>query len=73
MGICKDCKYYTKENMVIGKKFGSCSCKKFVYIGNSHDPLQDDMLLYEDCEMYNAFLHVGENFGCVHFEERENG
>jgi len=31
------------------------------------------MLIYEDFEQYDAVFCVGENFGCVHFEERENG
>lgn len=71
--LCKNCKHYAKADRVRGKNFGTCSCDKFVYTGDEHLPLEDDMLIYEDFEQYNAAFFVGENFGCIHFEERENG
>lgn len=67
--LCKNCKYYAKKDRVRGKDFGCCSCDKFVYTGGEHLPLEDDMLIYEDFEQYDACFFVGENFGCVHFKE----
>ena len=64
-----------------GKKIGVCPCSKFVYLwsdrynkscsGEEYEELviEDDMLTYEDYEGYSARFNVGENFGCVHFEE----
>ena len=34
--------------------------------------IEDDSLILQDGEAYYACFDVGENFGCVHFEEREN-
>jgi len=68
-----------------GKIFGSCSCKKFIYpYADKYDKhfaeedkfeeleIEDDSLILQDGEAYYACFDVGENFGCVHFEEREN-
>ena len=32
---------------------------------------ETDLLLYEDAEGYNAFLEVGEDFGCIHYQKEE--
>lgn len=64
------------------EKYGTCQSKKFLY-GLTHkefvDVLDDiipeislldtDLLLYNDYDSYNAEFEVGENFGCIHFEE----
>ena len=72
-GLCKDCKYFNRENGKYSgsdiKGFGVCESGKIGYLSGDYT---DDMLVYEDSEEYWAYHRVGENFGCVHFEEREN-
>jgi len=80
-----NCTGFDDEPIFEGKKIGVCSCSKFVYLwsdrynkyfsGEEYEELviEDDMLTYEDYEGYSASFNVGENFGCVHFKERENG
>lgn len=59
----------------IPSKFGTCSCKKFIYtraggcieeddIENDDKP---DTLLYTDGESYEAYFYTGENFGCIYW------
>lgn len=79
--VCKNCKYFEKEeDRFVEKNFGSCLCEKFVYLhADKYDEsyagdefekliLEDDMVAYEDAEMYAARFYVGGNFGCVHFQ-----
>lgn len=80
-----NCTGFDDEPIFKGKKIGVCSCSKFVYLwsdrynkyfsGEEYEELviEDDMLTYEDYEGYYASFNVGENFGCIHFKERENG
>jgi hypothetical protein len=49
-------------------KIGSCTCDKFIYGENEDTP--EDGLSYTDSEEYSAQLRTGENFGCIHWEER---
>ena len=76
MNRCKNCIYFKKnETKKIFperiKKYGKCECEKFVY-GNSFDKTEEtDLLYYMDYEWYKAFVEVGENFGCIHFKEKE--
>ena len=69
--ICKYCKCWLKSSRVAG--FGTCHSFKFIndsiYFYKSlpdHDTLcyyagQDDL----------AWFNTGENFGCVHFDQKE--
>ena len=62
--ICKNCKYYKEKD-------NSCTCPKFVYMGNGEEiDYEGDEFGYEDCESYAANIAVGKKFGCVHFEEK---
>lgn len=75
MSLCKDCKYFIKnQGGFIDKNYGKCNCKKFVYDGFSNDPDYNitDQLIYGDYESYNAFFEVGDDFGCIHFKKRRN-
>lgn len=72
MNRCKNCKYfqrYTDKNN--NNKYGECNCKKFIY-GSAFDDKNNlnDKLFYMDYEWYEAYIEVGENFGCIHFKQR---
>ena len=76
--ICKNCKwwtennkdsYYVKDNQ--GKLQGDCGNEKFVYTGDGLDNIDSDGLAYWDFESYGGGFRVGCNFGCIHFEKRE--
>ena len=79
---CKNCKYFERhKEEYYCNKYGYCNCTKFVYGTsfihidehyNDYDKTKADELLYEDYEGYNADFEVGENFGCIHFEELLN-
>lgn len=59
---CKDCKYWNSESK-------TCSNDKFIYSDTVKD-LPDDGLLYYDYECYSAGFYTGENFGCIHGEDK---
>lgn len=64
--LCKNCRFFKKNpTEEIGQ--GECYNSKLLY--SSHVKSQDE-LAYMDYEGYYAELIVGENFGCIHFQER---
>ena len=76
--LCKNCKHFKRNNDNIhSTKYGECNCNKFVYgtsFEHSNSKYNDfsnkaDELLYQDYENYSANFEVGENFGCIHWEE----
>ncbi len=60
-------------------KFGNCECEKLDYsypcdetdFNDSSNKQASDMLFYADSEDYNAFFWTGEDFGCIHYREKE--
>ena len=57
--------------------FGECTqgCMQYTQGGGciEDDDLgnnNSDGLIYSDGEAYGAYLYTGENFGCVHWEEK---
>lgn len=77
MNKCKNCKYFQRnDNEYSNNKYGQCKSDKFIY-GDSFDDNDDNnesksnKLFYMDYEWYNAYIEVGENFGCVHFLEKD--
>lgn len=74
MNKCKNCKHfkrYTDERY--SNKYGKCDCNKFQYDISKKKETETDKLYYMDYEWYNADIEVGENFGCIHFKQREGG
>lgn len=72
--LCKNCVYWNRDEHDFNKNFGKCKCDKFVYTGKSEFEdveTNSDGLNYWDSEGYMARFETGENFGCVHFKERE--
>lgn len=73
MNKCKECKYFKRNTSeYYSDKYGACICNKFIY-GYSKDERElnlNDKLFYMDCEWYDAFFEVGENFGCIHWRKK---
>lgn len=47
-------------------------CKNCKYFQRYTDKNNlNDKLFYMDYEWYEAYIEVGENFGCIHFKQRE--
>lgn len=76
MGLCKDCKYFQKfeaeYECLPDKDMGKCLSGKILYERDVTE-YTDNVLVYGDSEEYWAYHSVGQNFGCIHFKERENG
>lgn len=71
MNKCKNCKYFQRNTSSYeNNNFGECSCDKFVYDSVWKDS-ETDTLYYWDAEGYRADFEVGENFGCIHFKQKE--
>lgn len=80
-GTCKDCKGWIRHTVHrLGRpldrytSFGTCTSLKFVDVSNldSDDKWPPkDGVAYSDNESYEAWFETGEDFGCIHFEERE--
>ena len=73
--ICKNCKHWTTDNTYgYDGMIGTCDSDKFVYSYSMTylDESNRDMLMVSDYEGYMADFCTGEEFGCIHFEEKEN-
>lgn len=74
MNKCKNCKYFQRYNDErSNNKYGLCKSNKFIYGDSSDDnnKSKSDKLFYMDYEWYDASVEVGENFGCIHFKQKE--
>lgn len=71
MGLCKDCRHWTRSTEYGEPKFwGECSHPKVEILrGDWHQGEREpDGLMHEYDDPYCiACLFFGENFGCVHF------
>jgi hypothetical protein len=64
MKTCKDCKHYTPEGDF--EKTGLCDMVNTSY----HFPVEaDKRITYLEAEHGGSYC-VGENFGCIHFEQK---
>lgn len=83
MNHCKDCKAYTPLETAGGtqREFGLCKSKWFVStdwvrnglghpLGEVYDPL-DNRKLYVFADDIHPTTLVGEDFGCIHFEQKQ--
>lgn len=75
---CADCVFWKRDEIFDWRTetasdapYGYCNNSKFVYTGDG-DKTPEDGLGYWDCESYKAGFQTGENFGCIHFKERED-
>jgi len=62
IGTCKECKYYDDTD---------CSNGYFIDCSGSTTKIEGSFLFYRDYEGYRADLKVGEDFGCIHWEEKK--
>lgn len=80
--LCRRCKYYLTPEQMRNIRYADCELKvpatnctnkKLAY----HDSIEDtsdsgDGVLYWDCEGHMAHIRVQPDFGCRHWEERED-
>ena len=71
--VCQNCRFWkrqkSEEHFPIQELFGECTHEKFEYSDiYDYRKTSDDSVLYSYYEGFAAFLVVGQNFGCVHFE-----
>lgn len=84
MNQCKNCKYfkrYTRE--FDNNNYGRCQSNKLLYASTTEDGVENwdkgerrilkdtDLLLFMDADGYQAEIEVGQDFGCIHYEEAE--
>lgn len=62
---CKNCKYFYRDTSTSNR--GGCKNDKIDY--NREIDVGDEVS-YFDAENYAAILIVGEDFGCIHFEQK---
>ena len=74
--ICKYCKYWLEKEISIPCEyaqicynFTNCLCPDFLV--GKENMTGKNQLAYDDHEGYMAKLTTGEEFGCIHFEEKE--
>lgn len=63
MNTCKNCNHYVPNRL----KAGDCQMVNTDYWDKVG---QDKKITYSEADHGGAF-YVGENFGCIHFEEKE--
>lgn len=63
---CKNCKYFIK------KEKPTCCNENFVYTPDIFpNNIKKNQLGYSDDECYGAYIYVGEEFGCIHFNSKK--
>lgn len=76
---CKDCKYwkrYEERRAIWGRlrtiasntSYGDCKNDNFFYKEAPKDNIKG--LIYYDYENYTAGFETGQDFGCIHFEQK---
>ena len=87
MNQCKNCKYFKRYTAEYdNNNYGRCQSNKLLYAETTEDGVEiwdnekyerriikdTDLLLCMDAEDYHAEIEVGQDFGCIHYEEAEN-
>lgn len=72
MNTCKNCLFFKQDFDYYpdDTRFGVCESGKIIYKRRS-EVQEKDVLCYQDYENYRAYHFVGEDFGCIHFEEKK--
>jgi hypothetical protein len=63
--ICKNCAHFTPETLSSLQGFGSCD------MITDAEPSATNLAYAWDYEGYSAGVHVGEKFGCIHFQRKQ--
>lgn len=75
--ICKNCKYWKRDCDL--ECYGTCDNPSFEYESaycyerhkkEQDKPILKNKLFYMDYESYSAGFETGEEFGCIHFENK---
>lgn len=70
-GRCKTCRFWTQRcNTGFATRFeGMCECPKFLEEPSREQRISDGLFYYSthDC---GAEFNTGEDFACIHWEER---
>lgn len=71
MRTCKHCKHWEKftdqEDIRYHGPLGTCHSPKMVYAERN---IPDDCLACWDYEGYKAGIYTGQDFGCIHWEQK---
>jgi hypothetical protein len=79
--ICKNCKYWERDRVTGYEFLGDCNSDKFIDISREHEwkrkkqkelRQKSDVLAYWDGEAIEGYFKTAENFGCIHFEVRDD-
>ena len=73
---CSDCDFWGDKNATMfgDDRYRTCTNEKLIYFYKNPNPDREfpiDGLVYDDHEGYEASLHVGPEFGCIHWEARQ--
>lgn len=86
MKLCKNCKYFKRNTGEHdNNNYGRCLSNKLLYAETTEDGVKNwdkekderhilkdtDLLLFMDAEDYDADVEVGQDYGCIHYEEAE--
>lgn len=67
--LCKNCKHW--ERIRYGsKKTGFCSSENLISLYSNTDDIKENQLGFDTFDMPQYYS--GEDFGCIHFKQREN-
>jgi hypothetical protein len=70
VNTCKDCKHWTRSSGSYSEIYsGNCDSDKFIE-ASAGVKIPKDGLEYWDYEGYSAGFSTGEDFGCIHWENR---
>ena len=69
MKTCKSCKFWDKY----GENHGFCKSEKILHVSSvdATEIIQGDELI-ANTDYCGCSIYVGENFGCIHHEEKTN-
>ena len=73
MNTCKTCKHWTRAAdpyniRSMGRHTGSCNSDKFSY---GEHIIPTDGFIYWDQESVHADFATGEDFGCIHWSQKQ--
>lgn len=80
MNICKNCRFWVRSNQKdVLPYIGTCSNENIRDISSNFSiwdgsiesaEMKSNQLGAHDFEAYQTIIYVGEDFGCIHFEEK---
>lgn len=74
--ICKNCKFYDAQEPTeyFSGQYGDCDNPKFIR-DNDKGPRNIEIHFADEVHLTSSYdrscLTVGENFGCIHFKQKE--